>query len=125
MAKRAQPERTLQKCVAVVLRRQYPKLLWWHVPNGSRATVAYRRTLADMGLRPGVPDIAMILPNGVAAFIELKAPGGSLSDAQIRFAEAAEGLGARFAVCRSLEQVQGIMRVWTQMREAAPQEGTQ
>lgn len=111
--KRQQPEAALQKSVAVWLRLQYPKLLWWHVPNGGDLPVQRKRALADMGVRPGVPDIAMVLDDGRAAFIELKSGRGRVSFEQQAFADAATVRGALWHVCWSLDEVRDIMRVWT------------
>lgn len=110
--KRAQPEAQLQKAVAILLRLQFPKLLWWHVSNGSMATAKRRADLADMGLLPGVPDLALLLPNGRSGFIELKAKKGQLSDAQKAFRDAAVSRGAYWALCRDLETVKAAVRAW-------------
>lgn len=67
-----------------------------------------------MGVTPGVADLALVLPGGGAAFIELKAPGreGATSPAQRAFAERCRKLGARWAEENSLEGVIARLEGW-------------
>lgn len=59
-----------------------------HVPNGEYRTKATAARLKRMGVRPGVPDILILVPaNGYHGMtIELKKPGGRLSEHQERWA---------------------------------------
>ena len=47
-----------------------------------------------MGLLPGSPDVGMVLPNGQAAFLEVKAPGGRLSPEQVQTIARLEDAGS-------------------------------
>ena len=117
---RAQPEAALQKSVAIMLRLKYPKLLWFHVPNSSIGPVQWRKKLADMWVRAGVPDLVFIFPGGHIGLIELKAPkGGTLSDAQKGFRDAAVARGALWAVCRTLGEVDRLVGAWEAYSRAA------
>lgn len=123
-----QDEDALAKSVADYLRRAWPaELPWWHTPNGgSRAQVTRtdRRTgktyrfspeaqkLKAMGVRAGVADLAFIMPNGQAAFIELKAGDNGLSDEQIDFRRDVIACNCGYAVARSLEEVEQILSRW-------------
>lgn len=110
--KRREPEYDLQRAVVVWLRLQYPKVLFWHVPNANNGPVQWRKKLADLGVRPGVPDLHLLLPDGRYAMIELKARRGKLSEAQLDFIIEADKRGVLTAICRSLDDVRGTMASW-------------
>ncbi len=78
--KRAAPEAAIQK--AILDRLRWHGVFAAHVPNaGKRSAVTGRRMKAE-GLRPGFPDIIAIKHERVA-FLEVKAPKGRLSPAQV------------------------------------------
>lgn len=61
----------------------FPELaLLYHVPNEGRHNVAYRSKLARMGLKKGIPDLVLPVPNGQyhALYIEMKKSDGHISD---------------------------------------------
>ena len=112
MGKRLKPEETLHRAVVTWLRLQYPKLLFFHVPNANSGPVQWRVKLKQLGVATGCPDLVFVLPGGRTGFVELKSPGSYPSDAQLAFGSAARGSGARWACCRSLEAVQVLMHLW-------------
>jgi hypothetical protein len=72
-----------------------------HIPNeGKRSMVAGAR-LKQIGLKPGTPDILLPVPVGGyhGLWIELKAIGGRLSDAQHEVIAMLRGQGYRVDVC--------------------------
>lgn len=123
-----QSEDDLAKSVADYLRLAWPSALpWWHTPNGGkRVTVTRtdRRTgktyefspeakkLKQMGVRAGVPDLTFILPNGQAAFIELKVGANDLSDEQADLREELLALRCGYATCRSVDEVETTITRW-------------
>jgi hypothetical protein len=108
------PEEALQRAAVTYLRllEKRGKLLFYHPPNGGRRSKSEGARFKAAGVKPGVSDLAFVLPGGQAAFIELKAPGGRLSPSQKDFIERVEGFGAWTAVCDSLEQVAGRLARW-------------
>lgn len=107
------PEQDLQQLVAGYLRMSLPTNLWFHVPNSSGNRGArLGGILKSLGVRAGVPDLVFVLNDGKAAFIELKAGKGSLSTEQRVFRADCERLGVPYAVCKSLEEVQGTLQGW-------------
>jgi len=107
------PEQALQQSVAGYLAATLPQMLWFHVPNSSGNRGArLGGILKSMGVKAGVPDLVLILPHGVAGFIELKAGEGKLTPAQEAFRDRALALGCFYAEARSLEEVQGILFAW-------------
>ena len=114
MTTRIGPEERLQRAVVqfLTLAVDAAQCLWWHVPNGGHRSKAAAARLKLMGVRPGVPDLAFILPGGRAGFIELKAGRGTLSDDQKAFRINALTQGAFWAEARSISEVERILRGW-------------
>ena len=107
-----QTEAELQKMVVVYLRAQHPKLLFWHTPNTINANAAWHAKQKAMGKLAGVPDIAMVLPGGRAAFIELKIKGGRLSEDQKDFCRRCVMSDANWECCYSLDGVRETVSRW-------------
>lgn len=115
-----------------------PEFLLWHTPNSAvyGGSKAQREKMGAMlkrlGQRSGVPDLALMVPqrfriklvvlygpeagkpvdpplqfNGL--FLELKAPKGIVSDEQKAILAALEQQGYATAVCRTLEDAQGVI----------------
>jgi len=105
--RRAAPEAGLQKAIL-----QY--CLWrgifaHHSPNeGKRTAITGRRMKAE-GMRSGYPDLTCV-GRGNVLFLELKAPGGVLSDAQKQCHANMRRAGARLAVVRSVEEAEIAFR---------------
>jgi len=106
------PEEALQRQVASYL-NAVPGLLWWATANqrGTRSR-AEMGVLKAMGVRPGVPDICLILPGGKIGLLELKAAKGRLSEHQRGFIDAAMSKGALVGVCYSLTDVADHLNTW-------------
>ena len=111
-----QTEIALHMSTAAFLRRAWPEdLPWTHFPAGEVRDKATGGKLKQMGLAPGWPDFIFILPRGQCGFLELKAKGGTLSDAQILFRDLAMAAGCGYAVCRSLDEVEETLSRWLGM----------
>lgn len=109
------PEQQLQQQVAGYINAAYPGLLWFHPANSSGNRGArLGGILKSMGVLAGVPDIVVILPTGLSAFIELKASKGSLSPTQKAFRDRARETGALWEECRSLEETADLLNRWLQ-----------
>ena len=64
---------------------QWPELRWMYaIPNGSARHIAVAAKLKAEGVKAGIPDICLPVPRGGfgALYIELKAKGGRVSQAQ-------------------------------------------
>ena len=57
----------------------------------------------------GMPDRLVLLPNGILAFVELKAPGKKLRPLQVRRKTQLEGLGFSVYCIDSPEQIGGVL----------------
>lgn len=105
-------EQAFQITVCDFIDRAYPQLMYWHVPNAAKRGFAAQAAFKRMGGLSGVPDLCMILPNGKAGFLELKAPKGRLSKAQSEFGEKAVAAGAQWVCVDSLVAVETILHRW-------------
>lgn len=107
------PEQELQRQVFAYIRQAYPKLIAFHVPNatGNRGP-RLGGILKSIGVVAGVPDIVVVLPDARAAFIELKAGKGKLTEAQSAFRDRAQQLECPWAEVRSLTEAAELLHSW-------------
>src|SRR5438309_2328709 len=105
-------EHDLQAGIVQAIRLKYRRVLVYAVPNGgSRGPVEGGRLKAE-GVTAGIPDLALVLPDGRAAFLEVKTPDGQLRPEQRRFGEWAHLRGIPWAVVRNLDQALGALATW-------------
>ena len=74
----------------------------YHPANGGQRNPATGRKLKAMGVKPGVPDVALIV-RGKPHFIELKAERGYMSPAQKLCRDEIQAAGGEWALCRGLD----------------------
>jgi hypothetical protein len=72
--------------------------------------------LKSQGVKPGTPDLFIMLDNGQTAWLELKSPKGRLSDHQLYFGAKAVKLGHRWAMVKSLDQAIEVFKAWKVLR---------
>lgn len=112
MSRRNAPEQVLQRAVAQYLDARLPAAaMWFHPPNGGNLSKAQAGIMKAMGLKPGVPDI-VILANGSAYFIELKAPRGYPTPEQREWHQRLRAGHYGIAVARDLETVARLLVEW-------------
>lgn len=87
---------------------KYPELaLCFHIPNGGSRHPIEARNFKLQGVRAGVPDICLPVPNMhyTALYIELKRKnGGRLSDEQRGWIDALNRVGNLAVVCHGFEE---------------------
>lgn len=116
--RRANPEAALQKAVLQHLNLTgVPGLLWFHPANEGKRSLVNGFYLKSLGMLPGVADLVLV-HEGRTYFLEIKAAGGRLSDAQREFAGRATAAGARWAVAYSIDAAITILRDWQLIRRA-------
>mgnify|MGYP001547995774 CR=1 FL=1 len=106
------PEQQLQIACVRLAAVIVPHVVLWATPNGGYRTKAEAGILKAMGAVQGVPDLCCVLPQGGIGFLELKAPKGKLSPAQIQFRERVEDWGALWAEIRTIEDFERTLRAW-------------
>lgn len=108
-------ESDIQKAIVSYLKARYPHDLINHSRGeGNRGGKAGRIDGAKgkaMGVCPGWPDIEQI-GEGRHRFYEVKAPGGRLSKNQAKVRDVLLSLGIRWAIVRSIEDVQRFEKEW-------------
>lgn len=103
--KRRSPEAELQRFIVQTLKLfGVDGLIYFHVPNQGKRTKWSGAELKRLGLLPGVPDLAIILPGARIAFLELKSLDGVLSPAQVAFGETCYLAGISWDVVCTPEQ---------------------
>src|SRR5262249_34283848 len=117
------PELAIHKEVVRHLRkRAAPGALWWHTPNGIRAggrKASVQGAIAKgMGVRAGVADIIAV-HRGMFFALELKAPGGRPTEAQLEFQSAFRNQGGFTCVAEGLDAAIGTLELWGLLRGRA------
>jgi len=107
------PESILQVAVMAYLRTVLPKSVRAYSSQAGLVTskASAGRAKAE-GMTAGVPDITLVRSGGSVAYIELKAPGGRLSDAQFEWMDWCAANGIPMTVCRSVDDVRDILSAW-------------
>jgi hypothetical protein len=113
-------EARIQAAIVEWIRLAAPSVLVFSVPNGGLRSKAEAARMRWTGLLAGAPDLTVIASNGRAHFLEVKAPGGSLSRDQRDVHGALTALGTPPAIVRSINDVRRAFAAWgIETREAA------
>lgn len=92
---------------------KFPELaLLHHCPNGGSRNPVEARHLKEQGVKPGVPDICLPVPNlhYAALYIELKRrKGGRVSDEQRGWIAALNRAGNHAVVCKGWEEARDVI----------------
>jgi VRR-NUC domain len=114
--RRHQPEAQLQRAVVEHLRWRARLGRWWtHIPLGGVRSKVEAAILRGLGTTRGTPDL-LIIANGRAYFLELKAPHGRISDAQHECHEALRAAGATVAVANNIDEALKLLESWQILR---------
>jgi hypothetical protein len=110
------PEQTLQRAVVEHLQwRARPGAWWTHVPLGGARSKVEAAILRGLGTRAGTPDL-LIVADGRACFLELKAPRGRVSAAQRECHTALRAAGATVAVANNIDEAVELLESWEILR---------
>lgn len=111
----------LHKAVAGYLRAAWPAgLTWYHTANEGYRDPRTAAGLKNKGVLAGVPDLTLHLPRGQVGYIELKRPGGTLSEPQIAFRDSCHGSGQAYAIAQTPEEVEAICIRWLAAFDLSP-----
>lgn len=110
------PEQAIQKAVFEHIRqRGMPGLVAWHTPNGGHRKPIEAAILKSMGVRAGVSDVICVHKGKIYA-MELKAPGGRATEAQLKFLSDIDAAGAFTAMPASLDAALATLEAWGLLR---------
>jgi hypothetical protein len=116
--RRRQSEYQIQSTVCQHLKlRARADVLWLHIPNQNRDAKT-GALLKRMGVLAGASDL-LLWHNGNSFALELKAPGGRLSDAQLDFLARFNGAGGHSASAEGLDRALAVLEAWQLLRERA------
>jgi len=100
-----------------------PGVVYLHCPNGELRDKRAAAKLKAMGVRPGVADLMLLIPQGsgpaITAFMEIKRPGERLSAAQEQFRDDVQAIGCLWDVVFSIDRAADVLREWRAIRGAA------
>ena len=120
-----QTEHAMQCAVIQVCRyleRQYPEVKYlFSVPNGGHRHIAVAARLKASGVKSGVPDLFLPLPiPGASAglWIEMKAPGGTVTQNQDDYLRFLYEVGFLTKVCYSAQDAIDEIREYLERRRS-------
>ncbi len=128
---RTENETLIQQLIVQKIRKEYckpehePRLLIMSVPNGiglnvplsikkivDKAIAVAIEVMKQIGMTVGASDLQIHGVNGRCAHCEIKTSTGKQSEDQIKFQSRIEGLGGKYYLLRSVEDVKLIDFVW-------------
>jgi hypothetical protein len=114
--RRRQPEAEIQRAVFEHLRiRRATGVFAFHCPNGGARRPIEAAILKGLGVTAGVPDVIAI-KDGCTYALELKAPGGKLTDNQRATHSAMIRAGTQVAVADNLDDALDLLEGWRLLR---------
>jgi hypothetical protein len=114
--RRRQPEAALHAAVCEHLRlRAKPDVLWLHAANGERRDKITGAKLKRMGVLAGASDL-LLWHRGNSFALELKAPGGRPSEAQLDFMARFSAAGGHTCVAVGLDRSLAVLEAWQLLR---------
>ena len=113
---RQQPEAQLQRSVIAQLQwRARPGAWFCHIPNGGARSPIEGAIFKSLGVQAGCPDL-LIVADGKALFLELKAPGRKLSPAQVECHDALRRAGATVETADNIDTALDQLTAWGLLR---------
>jgi hypothetical protein len=117
--KRQHTEEYLQMALCNHLRvRAKPGVVWWHTPNGGKRGGREAGRFKRMGVLPGVSDLIFVA-RGKVFCLELKAPRGRASEAQLIFQSAVNSAGGYTSIAHGVDEALKALELWGLIRPDA------
>jgi len=115
--RRLQPsEAQVHDAVVAHLRlRAKPDVLWLHVPNGGARDAKTGAILKRMGTLAGASDF-LLWHQGNSFALELKAPGGRPTEAQLDFLARFNEAGGHSACAEGVDRAVAVLESWQLLR---------
>ena len=109
-------EDAIQWAIFDHIRARGPRdLVAWHTPNGGRRNRIEAARFKGLGVRAGVSDLVAVHRGRIFA-LELKAPGGSATETQLKFIADMERAGASTCVADGLDEALAVLEAWGLLR---------
>ena len=115
------PEDNLQRAVVGMLSlyENQGKLRFFAIPNGGKRSKIEASIMKGLGVRPGVPDLCVLITNGPTLFFELKAQNGRTSPAQQDWIDWLNTRGFDCRICTTVEGVHETVKWGLKQARAA------
>jgi hypothetical protein len=111
-SRRQRPEATIHAAVCDHLRlRAKPDVLWLHPANGGSRDIREAARFKRMGVLAGASDL-LLWHRGNSFAIELKSPGGRLSNAQLEFLARFNDAGGYSASAEGIDRAIACLEGW-------------
>lgn len=91
-------------------------IYWFAVPNAARRSLQLAARMKAEGMKAGIADICIMFPRGITSWMELKTPRGVQSIHQQGFQAICERLGHRYALVRTFDEADTVLRGWGALR---------
>jgi VRR-NUC domain len=105
-------EARIQASIVEWARLVAPNTLIFAIPNGGLRSKAEAARMKWTGTLAGVPDLAIVAAGRRVFFIEVKAPGGTLSADQRAIRDWLIALGSPPAICMSIDDARKAFAAW-------------
>jgi hypothetical protein len=92
-----------------------PQWIFCHIASGERRDIVTASRLKRMGVKPGFPDLMFIGPDGIY-WLELKARGGRLSEAQGAIAAHLIASGHGYLCSSNYREIIETLKSWGVLR---------
>jgi hypothetical protein len=92
--------------------KTHPDIFAIAIPNAGKRSLRHGARMKAEGLTAGVADLAILLPDGRIAWLELKATKGSQSISQKGFQARCARLGHPYEVCKSVQAAIDTLKSW-------------
>ncbi len=113
------PEQQIHRCIVQHLRaRGVPGLVFLHPANGGFRRRVEAKIFSGLGVRAGASDL-LLWHDGKSFALELKAPGGRATDAQLAFLSDMEAAGAFCCIAEGLDRALKVLEAWGLLRGKA------
>jgi hypothetical protein len=110
------PEQQIHRAVVQHLRqRGVPGVVFIHVSNGGKRKPIEAAIFKSLGVRAGASDL-LLWRTGRSFALELKAPNGRATDAQIEFLADMEKAGAFTCLAEGLDAALAALEEWGLLR---------
>jgi len=116
--RRARPEDEIQRAVFQHLRLRGAPRVAFHPANGGYRKPAEAAVLKGLGVRPGVPDVIAV-HEGRCYSLEVNAPGGRSTQAQLATMAAMQATGAFCCIAEGRDPALAAFKAWGLLRGRA------
>jgi hypothetical protein len=110
------PEQQIHRAIIQHLRqRGVPGLVYLHPANGGFRRRIEAKIFSGLGVRPGASDL-LLWHDGKSFALELKAPKGRATEAQLQFLADMERAGAYTCLAEGLDRAIAVLETWGLLR---------